>query len=310
MTKCAPVWRLLLFLCLVISFVGCSQFKRSGVAEEKDPHFLEGKRRAGGLDWKGAIESYERALQSNPNNSSAHFELALLHDKQLNDHAAAIYHYQKHLTLNTNSPHKDFAQVQVKYCKQELARTHSYAVINRDVQQHLDRLSATNEAYRQRIDLLEAELARGPRYITNYVTNWVTVPQFESGQRTMTRPTTIVEAPQPRIEDVAPEPQVQERPRTAPQTQRATSTREVAAQRESGSRNGSARPSGTRATPQQSGRAAASSSSRLRSHRVVPGDTMAEVAKKYNITVAELKKANPGLGSGTRAGQVLNIPEK
>jgi LysM repeat protein len=37
---------------------------------------------------------------------------------------------------------------------------------------------------------------------------------------------------------------------------------------------------------------------------------MAKVAKQYKISVAELKAANPGIGNGTRAGQLLKIPQK
>jgi N-acetylmuramoyl-L-alanine amidase len=45
-------------------------------------------------------------------------------------------------------------------------------------------------------------------------------------------------------------------------------------------------------------------------HTVRPGETMQVLARKYKISVAQLRAANPGLGSGTRAGQTLNIPTK
>src|SRR5688500_16611326 len=85
MTKCAPSGRLFLLLLLAISFAGCSQYMRGTVSEEKDPHFLEGKKRAASMDWDGAIESFERALQSNPTNAAAHFELGVLFDQRKND---------------------------------------------------------------------------------------------------------------------------------------------------------------------------------------------------------------------------------
>ena len=160
MTKCAPAWRLLLLLCLAFFFAGCSQFKRSGVAEDKDPHYLEAKRREVGSDWRGAVESYERALQSNPNNSAAHFDLAILWDKHLNDPAAAIYHFQKHLSLNTNSSQVGFIKDEINNLKRELGRTHSYVDLDRGQQKYVEQLLATNKMYESRIAALEAEAAK------------------------------------------------------------------------------------------------------------------------------------------------------
>jgi LysM repeat protein len=304
MTKCAPLWRLLLSWCLAFSLVGCSQFKRGGVAEDKDPHVLEAQRRAAGYDWSGAVDSYERALQSNPNNSLAHFELALLWDRQLNDPAAAIYHYQKHLTLNTNSSQAGFARGQIDHLKRELARTHSYAVINRDVQQHIERLTSTNKAYEKMIEELEAKLARGPQYITNYVTNFLKFPEFEQGPRTLTKSTTIVQAPeQPQTRIAEDPPVIQERPRPDPVRVAANSDENGGREKRDPPRQ---IPPRTKVEPKKP---AQKQSAKVRSHKVKPGETMQVVARQYKITVAKLRAANPGMGNGTRAGQVLNIPE-
>src|SRR4051812_15339058 len=104
MTIGAPSWRRFLFLLLAFSLTGCSQFKRSSLEEEKDPYYLEGKKRVNAMDWDGAIESFERALQSNPRNAAAHLELGILYDRRKNDYGAAIFHYERHLAFRTNSP--------------------------------------------------------------------------------------------------------------------------------------------------------------------------------------------------------------
>jgi LysM repeat protein len=301
MTKCAPGWRLLLLVCLAFLLAGCSQFKRSSVAEDKDPHVIEGRYRAKALDYKGAVESFERALQSNPNNSTAHFDLALLWDRQLKDPAAAIYHYQKHLALNTNSTHTGYVRGQVEHLKRELARTHSYAVLNRDAQEHIDRLNAKIKEYEDRIQKLEADAARVPQYITNEVIKYVKLPETSQGPRTLTKPTTIVEAPEPDREEQRMPVPVQ---RSEPDRTRAQSN---------GSGNGTR--NGTRSESRQPSREAPTqraqtSTTRTVTHKVKPGDTMAKVAKQYKISVAELKAANPGIGNGTRAGQLLKIPQK
>jgi LysM repeat protein len=177
----------------------------------------------------------------------------------------------------------------------------------------------TNEIYAKRIHELEAELARGPRYITNIETKYVAMPDLEQkGGKGLTRPTTIVDPPpeqqQAAVETPKPTPQ-QQPPRSNPQqeTRVASSGRET--QRESGTeRNGRETPrntaqrntgsSGSRSAPEQT-------SSRVRTvHTVKPGDTLDALARRYGVSASELRAANPGLGRGTRAGQKISIPNK
>ena len=319
MTKCAPMWRLLVSLSLVFSLVGCSQFKRSNVADEKDPYYLEGERRQSGLDYEGAIQSFERALQSNPNNAAAHFRLGGLYSDKKKDFAAAIYHYQKHLNLYTNSPRADQIVQQINYCKRELARGHSIAFASTEVQRQMERLAMTNEIYAKRIQELEAELARGPRYITNIETKYVAMPDLEQkGGKGLTRPTTIVDPP-PQQEQAAvekPEQTPPPQPRNNPQqeTRVASATRQETPRETRSERNvrETARnttqrnlaSNGSRSTPAQT-------SSRIRTvHTVRPGQTLQLLARNYGVSVAELRAVNPGLGKGVMAGQKVNIPNK
>src|ERR1700727_2203885 len=73
------------------------------VDEEKDPHFQRGVTLVNGLDYKGAADEFEKALEENPHSAAAHFELACLYDTKLSNGAVAIYHYERHLELMTNS---------------------------------------------------------------------------------------------------------------------------------------------------------------------------------------------------------------
>lgn len=45
-------------------------------------------------------------------------------------------------------------------------------------------------------------------------------------------------------------------------------------------------------------------------HTVQPGETLYSISKKYNITLAEIEKANPGITGAIKTGQVLVIPLK
>src|SRR5947209_17314263 len=96
----------LLLGCLV--FNGCFPARQSQLEEEKEPHFLEGKSRVNALDYKGAIESFEKAVEVNPGSASAHFELGLLYEKNQLDYAAAIYHFDRFLALR---PASDYAEI-------------------------------------------------------------------------------------------------------------------------------------------------------------------------------------------------------
>src|SRR5690606_36366786 len=146
MTKCALSWRLFPFFVLVVGLLtGCSQFKRAGLDDEKDPHYLEGQRRAKGYDWDGAIESYERALQSNPNNAAAHRELGHLFYEDKNDYPLAIYHYRRHLNLKPDSSMADQIRLQIEYSYREIAKTHSIVPVDREIQSLFERLSMTNK---------------------------------------------------------------------------------------------------------------------------------------------------------------------
>jgi|SRR5688572_14161300 len=302
MTNCAPVWRPFLFLFLAISLLGCSQLKRDDFADEKDPHFLEGERRESGYDWDGAIQAYERALQSNPNNAAAHLELGILYGERKNDFATAVYHYQKHLTLNTNSTRREAVIQQIAFCKGELAKTHAAGLPNRDVQRELEKLMAANDAYLKRIAALEAELARGPRYITNVVTNYYKVPDFsQEKSKALTQPATLVEAPQREVvqrDDPPPRAETSRNPSgqgrgPTPSSERAETPR---TQRAGNSTS--------------SGRGQPASATRTRSHVVRPGDTMAAIAQRYGVSLAELRAANPSSTRGAKAGQTIVIPAK
>jgi len=296
MTSGAPAWRLFLFLFLALSLVGCSQLKRENVDDEKDPHFIEGKRHLGGLDYDGAIESFERALQSNPNNAAAHRELGILYYQRKNDYPAAIYHYQRHLKLQPGSPMSQIITQHINFSKRELAKTDSFLPVDRDVQQQLEKLIMTNDFLRKRVESLEAQLARGPQYITNRVTNYVQMPQFEQGgTRNLTKPAQIVEPP-PELEE--PETPAQEAPRRSAPSGRSGREDSVA------NRGSSSRSSpGTRNSPPTESRTASV-------HTVRPGETMDILARRYGVSVAELRAANPGSARGVRSGQKIKIPAK
>jgi LysM repeat protein len=158
-------------LVLMSCLGGCVQ-EENHAGEEKDPHFQRGRSLAAGQDFKGAAQEFELALESNPRSAAAHFELGWLYDTKLNDYAAAIYHYERHLEFDTNSSHAKLVQERILGCEQQLANGEFALPYSRNLQRQVDQLNAENTSLKQQLDALQkqlaaanAALAQQPRYV-------------------------------------------------------------------------------------------------------------------------------------------------
>ena len=120
---------------------GCFGPGNSSLDEEKEPHFLEGKSRVNAMDYNGAVESYERALEVNPHSSAAHFELGWLFYEKEQDPAAAIYHYAQYLKAHPDGANAERARSCIIACKQELAKTVALAPVTQNLQKELETLT-------------------------------------------------------------------------------------------------------------------------------------------------------------------------
>ena len=137
---------------------GCFQGENH-LDEEQDPHFQRGRNLAGSQDFKGAAQEFEKALETNPGSAAAHFELGSLYDTKLNDYAAAIYHYERHLELLPNSPRAALVRERIRGCKQELANSEFPLPDSRNLQREVDRLNAENGSLKQQLEALKTQLA-------------------------------------------------------------------------------------------------------------------------------------------------------
>src|ERR1041385_3823282 len=115
LSRCAQAFGL---LALILS--GCAPPTDTAQDEQKNPHYQAGKERLSALDYKGAVECFERAIEENPRSALAHYELGVLFDQHENDYAAALYHYKKALTLRPNGYPADNIKYRIPACKQEL----------------------------------------------------------------------------------------------------------------------------------------------------------------------------------------------
>jgi LysM repeat protein len=128
--------------------------------EEKEPHFLAGKARINAMDYQGAVESFERALDANPNSAAAHFELGCLCEQNQADPAEAIYHYDHYLKLRPNATNAEIVRTHILACKQELARAVSLGPVAQGLQIELERLRDQNQRLRDEVETWRAYAIR------------------------------------------------------------------------------------------------------------------------------------------------------
>jgi len=158
-------WFVLALACF--TFAGCSPTGQSSLDEQRDPHFLAGKSRKQAMDYSGAAEAFERALEANPRSASAHFELGLLFYENLSEPAAAIYHFEKYLKLQPKSNKGDIVRQFVADSKKELVKGVPLGPVNEQVKRELEklvlekeRLAHDNTELQQRVEQLKAQLAQ------------------------------------------------------------------------------------------------------------------------------------------------------
>jgi LysM repeat protein len=152
-------WKNLLRWCLVV--VGClalwSCTPSGGVTdEEKEPQFLIGRSRVNAMDYQGAIEAFEQALETNPRSAAAHFELGILYAEKEESPATAIYHYEKFLQLRPEANNAETIRQHIFRLKQELAKGVLPIPPSTEIQRQLEQLAAENRRLRDDLERLRS----------------------------------------------------------------------------------------------------------------------------------------------------------
>ena len=152
MTSRASLIRSALMALCGVFLSGCLPSLSTQLEEEREPHFLEGKTRVNALDYKGAIESFEKALDVNPRSGSAHFEMGWLLDQKEPNAAAAIYHYEKYLKLRPKAENAATVRARILACKQELTKSVSLGPVTQSLQNDFERLNDANKKLREDLE--------------------------------------------------------------------------------------------------------------------------------------------------------------
>ena len=147
---------------------GCIPVSQAQSDEEKEPYFMAGKTHVSAMDFKNAIESFEKAVEVNPRSGAAHFELAWLLDRKEGDPVGALYHYDRYLKLRPGAPNAETVKQQMQACKQEVARTVSLGPISQKQQndiermsEELKRLTEENQKLNEEVTRLRVQIAAG-----------------------------------------------------------------------------------------------------------------------------------------------------
>src|SRR5438477_5058636 len=160
MTRLFSVRRGAILFVLCIWWSGCSLSNESSLDEEKDPNYLAGRSRRAALNYTGAIEAYEKALETNPRSAAPHLELGLIYYQNVTTNwARAIYHFEKYLELRPKANNADLIRQNIDYCKLALAREVPYTPNNDLVRKEVERLARENTDLRQQVEQLKAQLA-------------------------------------------------------------------------------------------------------------------------------------------------------
>lgn len=263
--------RLCCLIGAILGLTGCNPLGEQTQDEEREPHFLNGKSLSQRFDYPGASEAFEKALEVNPRSATAHFELGLLNEQRFNDHATAIYHYEKFLRLRPDSEHADNVRQRITTCKQDLARAVFLGPVTQSMQKELEQLTARNQQLttqnqqlQTRVEQLQATLDR--RAVQ---TNFVAPPTIHVADATPPVNSSTTERPER-------SPVV-----SAPVTRSHTGHSE--------------------ATPPPA--------SSAKSHTIRSGETLYSIAKKYGVSQRSLEAANPALNpKKMKVGQVVKIP--
>ena len=160
MTFSVGLFRAALLLLAGVLMSGC--LPSGPKDEEKEQFYLAGKSRVNTMDFKGAIESFEKAVEVNPKSAPAHFELGILYEQKEPDPAAAIYHFERYLKLSPNAGKEEIVKTRILACKQQLVQTVNLGPVTEKQQRELEHLVEENKRLREDLEKWRAYAARQP----------------------------------------------------------------------------------------------------------------------------------------------------
>ncbi len=296
---------ILLAACLLLG--GCSPFFGGGSDDEKNSLIADARAKKAAYNYKEAVESLEKALEANPRLALAHWELGLIYYQNIKKPAFAIYHFEKLLELRPDWKQSDTARQFVNVCKIELAESAPLRPQTPQVQKEIDNLTAKqleltkeNSTLRQQHQVLQIY---GQQLLVenNQLKAYLRSLQAQSNQPAV--PPTQPRTPLNNSNRAVPPPVVftaTNAPITsAPSMSGAQANRDAQKPTPPTLAPGASKPSTTLPAQILS----------TKTHTVRSGETLASIARKRGVKLADLQAANPSVDARKlRAGQTLRVP--
>ena len=256
---------------LVVSIVitGCKPDTAVSIDEEREAYHMDAKSKLFAEDFEAAVVGFEKALEVNPNNASAHFELGLINYLHLKDYVSAIYHFQKLLEMRPN--HMMAVQIKdhLERCKMDFASTVTLGPLNQNTETRLKNLVETKEELETQIKNLEGQLAQMRQVLSAQ-------SEALNRNRQNARPESLANSSK------------------SPKSNAPTQTSNLEGK---GKTNSTAMQNASMSTP------------KFRKHVIRSNDTFYKLASHYRVDFKSIQSANPGVNSTKlQIGQVVNVP--
>ncbi len=116
-TLCRPGLLPLLAALLLAALTGCDHSPFNNTERAMD----QAEQKQADQDFRGAVTSYEQALDGSAQSADAHFRLGLLYDEKLHDPVSAIHHFRRYLDVAPSGPHAREATANVARLELALA---------------------------------------------------------------------------------------------------------------------------------------------------------------------------------------------
>lgn len=107
----------LLMLAVALVLTGCERSPFDRTQRGMD----QGEQKQAARDFRGAISSYEQALDGTSKTSEAHFRMGLIYAEQLNEPISAIYQFRRYMELSPNGTHVGEAKTNLSRLELALA---------------------------------------------------------------------------------------------------------------------------------------------------------------------------------------------
>ena len=265
------LWSGLSVFLLVISMVitGCKPDTAVSIDEEREAYHMDAKSKLFAEEFEAAVVGFEKALEVNPNNASAHFELGLINYLHLKDYVPAIYHFQKLLEMRPN--HMMAVQIKdhLERCKMDFASTVTLGPLNQNTETRLKNLVETKEELETQIKNLEGQLAQMRQVLSAQ-------SEALNRNRENARPESLVNGSK------------------NPKSNAPAQTSSLGGK---GKTNPAAMQNASVSTP------------KFRKHVIRSNDTFYKLASHYRVDFKSIQSANPGVNSTKlQIGQVVNVP--